>query len=153
MTFGRKIEFLSIPYYISGCRTWMYGRCNGDRMSTLHRTASIYKDVPGYLETLFSDNQSYTINFFIRAHAIINASNKLQANITYKSFAPKHYPYKPRFTYAPAPSTSALYGTPRKDAQPLPSTSFPCRSCYHLLPKQIFPHTQYIFRDSLIQHV
>ena len=56
-------------------------------MSTLHRTASIYKDVPGYLETLFSDNQSYTINFFIRAHAIINASNKLQANTTYKSFA------------------------------------------------------------------
>ena len=56
-------------------------------MSTLHRTASIYKDVQGYLETLFSDNQSYTINFFIRAHAIINASNKLQANTTYKSFA------------------------------------------------------------------
>ena len=95
MTFGRKIEFLSIPYYISGCRTWMYGRCNGDRMSTLHRTASIYKDVPGYLETLFSDNQSYTINFFIRAHAIINASNKLQANTTYKCFAQSITPTNP----------------------------------------------------------
>ena len=66
-------------------------------MSTLHRTASIYKDVPGYLETLFSDNQSYTINFFIRAHAIINASNKLQANTTYKSFAKSITPTNPQF--------------------------------------------------------
>ena len=95
MTFGRKIEFLSIPYYISGCRTWMYGRCIGDRRSTMHRAASVYKIVPGYLETLFSDNQSYTINFFIRAHAIIKASNKLQANITYKSFAQRITPTNP----------------------------------------------------------
>ena len=47
----------------------------------MHRAASMYKNVPGYLETHFSDNQSYTINFFIRAHAMNNASNKLQAYI------------------------------------------------------------------------
>ena len=110
MTFGRKIEFLSIPYYISGCRTWMYGR-RSRRKAGRERgnkgteddllcvrpesSGTVYKDVQGYLETLFSDNQSYTINFFIRAHAIINASNKLQANTTYKSFAQYITPTNP----------------------------------------------------------
>ena len=77
----------------------MYGRCIGDRMSTLHRAASVYKDVPGYLETLFSDNQSSIIKIFNRAHATNIITNKLQANITYKSFAQKHYPYKPQFEW------------------------------------------------------
>ena len=56
-------------------------------MSTLHRAASVYKIVPGYLETHFSYNQSSIIKIFNRTHAIINAPNKLQANTTYKSFA------------------------------------------------------------------
>ena len=48
-------------YILSGCRTRMSGRCNGDRMSTLHRAAYGKKTYTGYLETLISVQQEYKI--------------------------------------------------------------------------------------------